>query len=51
MFLCRICYLRERATSEWNTGEALEMEGKLCIDMTTARELTYLGDSKSAGGG
>ena len=35
---------------EWNIGEAVEHEEKLCDGVETVREFTYLGDSVSAGG-
>ena len=38
---CRKC--------EVNIGEAVEQEEKLCGDVETVREFTYLGDRVSAG--
>ena len=40
---CRKC--------EGNIGEAVEQEEKLCDEVETVREFTYLGDRVSAGGG
>ena len=40
---CRKC--------EGNIGEALEYEKKLCDEVETIREFTYLDDRVSAGGG
>ena len=40
---CRKC--------EWNIGEAVEQEKKLCDEVETVWELAYLGDNVSAGGG
>ena len=34
-----------------NNGEAVELEEKLCDEVETGREFTYLGDRASAGGG
>ena len=34
-----------------NIGEAVEQEEKLCDEVETVREFTYLGDRVSAGGG
>ena len=42
-FACRIC--------EGNIGEAVEQEVKLCNEVETVSEFTYLGDRVSAGGG
>ena len=42
-FVCRKC--------EGNIGEAVEQEEKLCSEVETVREFTYLGDRVSAGGG
>ena len=42
-FACRKC--------EGNIGEAVEQEEKLCDEVETVGEFTYLGDSVSAGGG
>ena len=36
---------------EGNIGEAVEHEEKLCDEVETAREFTYLGDKVNAGGG
>ena len=36
---------------EWNVGQAVEQEEKLCDEVETAREFSYLGDRESAGGG
>ena len=36
---------------EGNIGEAVEQEEKLCDEVETVREFTYLGDRVSAGGG
>ena len=36
---------------EGNIGEAVEQEEKLCGEMKTVREFTYLGDRVSAVGG
>ena len=36
---------------EWNIGEAVEQEERLFDEVKTVRELTYLGDWMSAGGG
>ena len=33
---------------EVSIGEAVEQEGKLCDEVETVRELTYLGDSPCA---
>ena len=41
-FACRKC--------EGNIGEAVEQEEKICDEVETVREFTYLGDSVSAGG-
>ena len=35
-FACRKC--------EWNIGEAVEQEEKLCDEVETVKEFTYLGD-------
>ena len=40
---CRKC--------EGNIGEAVEQEEKLCHEVETVSELTYLGDRENAGGG
>ena len=40
---CRKC--------EGNIGKAVEQEEKLCHEVETVREFTYLGDRVSAGGG
>ena len=37
--------------SEWSIGETVEQEEKLCDDVETVREFTYLVDSVNAGGG
>ena len=37
--------------SEGNVGEAVEQEVKLCGEVETVREFTYLGDMVNAGGG
>ena len=42
-FLCRKC--------EGNIGEAVEQEEKLCDEVGTVRESTYIGDRMSAGVG
>ena len=42
-FTCRKC--------KENIGKAVEHEEKSCDEVETVRELTYLGDSVSAGGG
>ena len=42
-FTCRKC--------EWNIGDAVEQEVKIFDDVETVREVTYLGDRVSAGGG
>ena len=42
-FICGKC--------EGNVGEAVEQEDKLCDEVETACEFTYLGDRVSAGGG
>ena len=42
-FTCRKC--------EGNIGEAVEQEVKICDEVETVREIKYLGDSVSAGGG
>ena len=42
-FTCRKC--------EGNIDEAVEEEKKLCDEVETVREFTYLGDRVSAGGG
>ena len=42
-FTCRKC--------EGNIGEAVEQEEKLCDEVETVSEFTYLGDRVSAGGG
>ena len=42
-FACRKC--------EGNIGEAVEQEDKLCDEVKTVLEFTYLGDRVSAGGG
>ena len=36
---------------EGNIGETLEQEEKLCDEVETVREFSYLGDRVSAGGG
>ena len=36
---------------EGNIGEAVELEKKLCVEVETVSELTYLGDRVSVGGG
>ena len=36
---------------EWNIVEAVELEEKLCDKVETVKELTYLGDRLSEGGG
>ena len=36
---------------EENIGEAVEQDEKLCNEVETVREFTYLGDRVSAGGG
>ena len=36
---------------EGNIGETVEQEDKLCDDVETVSEFTYLGDRVSAGGG
>ena len=41
-FACKKC--------EWNIGEAMEQEKKLCDQVETAWEFTYLGDRVCAGG-
>ena len=43
MFACSKC--------EGNIGETVEQEVKLCDDVETVREFTYLVDMVSAGGG
>ena len=58
---CGICSLRVKANSvkrnvtctkcEWNIGEAVEQEVKLCDEVETVSDFTYLGDRVSAGGG
>ena len=40
---CRKC--------KWNVGEAVEQEKRLCDEVQTIREFTYLGDRVSAGEG
>ena len=40
---CRRC--------EGNIGEVVEQEERLCDEVETVREFTYLGDRVSAGGG
>ena len=35
---------------EWNIGEAVEQEERLCDEVKTVRQFTYLGDRVSAGG-
>ena len=42
-FTCREC--------QGNIGETVEQEEKLCNEVETVGELTYLGDKLSAGGG
>ena len=42
-YTCRKC--------EGSIGEAVEQEGKLCDEVETVREFTYLGDRVSTGGG
>ena len=42
-FSCRKC--------EGNIGEAVEQDEKLCDEVETVLEFTYLGDRVSAGGG
>ena len=42
-FTCRKC--------EWNIGEAVEQEEKLCDEVETVRKFTYLGVKVSAGEG
>ena len=42
-FTCKKC--------EWNIGEAVEQEEKLCDEVETVREFMYLGDRVSAGRG
>ena len=36
---------------EGNIGEAVEQEERLCDDVETVREFTYLGERVSTGGG
>ena len=43
----RICTCRK---CEGNIGEAVDQEEKLCDEVETVREVTYLGDRVSAGG-
>ena len=40
-YICRKC--------EWNIGEAVEQEDKLCVEVEFVRELAYLGDIVSGG--
>ena len=40
---CRKC--------QWNIGEAVEQEERLCDEVETVREFSYVGDLESAGGG
>ena len=42
-FTCKEC--------EGNIGETVKQEEKLCDEVKTVREFTYLGDRESAGGG
>ena len=42
-YACRRC--------EGNIGEAVDQAGKLCGEVETVKEFTYLGDRVSAGGG
>ena len=42
-FACRKC--------EGNIGEAVEQDKKICDEVETVKEFTYLGDMVSAGGG
>ena len=41
-FVCRKC--------EGNIGEAVEHEEKLCNEVETVRDMSYIGDRVSAGG-
>ena len=43
-------FTRERKC-DGNVGEAVKQEEKLCDEVETVRELTYIGDRVSAGGG
>ena len=36
---------------EWNIGEAVEQDEKLCDEVENVREFTYHGDTVNAGGG
>ena len=46
IFTCRQCEGNENGKNEEN-GEAVEQEEKLCDDVETVQEFTYLGDRVS----